>query len=139
MGKKTAMLIIAALIIIFGVWWFGFNKKSVTPPPAPVTNNQSQYDQDEQNQDNGQQRDTEALIDDSAAETRTGIYVGQIDSNSVEIEISGYPPSASYRAFQLSEELRERWDSLGLQEGDKVSIKFTSQDQQNSVLLDITR
>lgn len=58
--------------------------------------------------------------------TRSGTYVGHIDGHSVEIKMEGLPSTASARAFQLSDELKNNWKSLDIQEGDKITVTFTS-------------
>lgn len=64
-------------------------------------------------------------------EIGTGTYIGQIDSNSVEIHISGVPEDMASRAFRFSQELRDVFDQQGIK--DNTSVKFeyyvNSQDQ----------
>ncbi len=69
----------------------------------------------------------------------SGTYVGQIDSNSVEIKISGVPNENAYRAFQLSEELKENLSSLEIQEGDAVLFTYTTNDQVRPVIIEIEK
>ena len=133
MRKKLTIFMILTLITALGLGGCGSKKETVQPPPD--TSNQNQREPEEESQEK-EQLETET---DGESRTATGTYIGQIDSHSVEIEVSGYPQAASARAFQLSDELKERWDSLVLKEGDKVTIKFFTREQENPVLLDIAK
>lgn len=59
-----------------------------------------------------------------AEKNDSGIYQGRIDSNSVEIKISGVPNELSIRAFQLSDELKDTLENKGLQAGDTVIFTY---------------
>ncbi|MGI5838668.1 MAG: protease complex subunit PrcB family protein [bacterium] len=65
--------------------------------------------------------------DETPERTDTGRYAGQIDSNSIEIMISGVPAENAARAFRLSEALKAGFAGLNLAEGDE--IRFTYQDR----------
>ncbi|KUG03510.1 hypothetical protein ASZ90_019072 [hydrocarbon metagenome] len=69
--------------------------------PAPIDNN-----------------DSDELI------TDTGTFTGRIDDQSIEIHISGVPEDIGYRAFELSEELRQDFDSFGFETGEQVIFKY---------------
>ncbi len=69
----------------------------------------------------------------------SGTYVGRIDNNSIEIKISGVPEENAHRAFQLSEELKENLDSLGIHEGDAVLFAYTTNDQVRPVIIEIEK
>lgn len=67
----------------------------------------------------------------------TGTYVGQIDNNSVEIIISGAPEDMATRAFRFSPELREKFDSLGLQDNSPVKFEYAIYNQDQWMLMSI--
>jgi len=70
----------------------------------------------------------------------TGAYVGQIDSNSVEIEISGVPKETAAKAFRLDESIKEGFEEKhGLQTGDKVSFTYFVDEYQRNVLKEIKK
>lgn len=70
----------------------------------------------------------------------TGTYVGQIDSNSVEIEISGVPEEEAAKAFRLDESIKEDFEEKhGLQTGDKVSFTYLVDEYQRNVLKEIKK
>ena len=127
MGKSFMRIVILTLLIILSIGGCGTKKE---PTPAQSVQNEStpsDIDMEEGNSD-------EAVV-----ETLIGYYVGQIDSNFVEIAVSGFPQSANNRAFQLDEALKEHWNSLDLEEGDKVTVKFVAREEQNPILLDISK
>lgn len=64
----------------------------------------------------------------------TATYTGRIDNNSVEMVMQGSP-----QAFQLTEELMESWDSLGLNEGDQLKIKYEERENDRPILLDVQK
>lgn len=67
----------------------------------------------------------------------TGTYVGQIDNNSVEIIISGAPEDMATRAFRFSPELREKFDSLGLEDNSPVKFEYAIYNQDQWMLMSI--
>lgn len=67
----------------------------------------------------------------------TGTYVGQIDGNSVEINISGVPDEMAARAFRLSPELKSGFDQLGLQDNTPVKFEFYVDNQEQWILVKI--
>ena len=122
MKTHIIKLIIFALIIALSLGGCTAKKEPAAPPQGQQQNTQN----------------NEAQKNNEKAETRTGIYVGRIDSNSVEFELSGLPQSTNARVFQISDDLKDRWDSLTLNEGDNVNIVFIAREQQTPVLIDIT-
>lgn len=70
------------------------------------------------------------------AKTDTGTFLGRIDNNSVEIQISGVPEEAGTKAFQLSNELIEAWDKMGFAEGDQIKIQYEERTDDRPLLLD---
>lgn len=137
MLKSVLKPMMLLLIVIFMVGGCG-SKKEPTPAPAPTDAVV------EPNQDNGDRTNTDPNWNmnqqwEAASETVTGTYVGQIDNSSVEIEVDGYPQPTKARAFQLSDNLKNRWDSISIKEGDKVTIRFANRDEQTPILLEISK
>jgi hypothetical protein len=64
--------------------------------------------------------------------TDSGRFLGQIDSNSVEIRKSGVPESSPPEAFQLSEELKEKINDYNLNQDDEIRFKYTLPNEQKS-------
>ena len=72
--------------------------------------------------------------------TDSGTYVGQIDANSIEIEISGVPQDEAAKAFQLKEELKDDFEGKhGLQSGDKVRFTYFIDEYQRPILMTIEK
>lgn len=77
--------------------------------------------------------------DTSNTQTDTGRYVGQIDSNSIEIKISGVPDELAARAFRLSDKAKSEFDSLNLKENDVVKVSYTINEYNQNIIEDIQR
>lgn len=92
------------------------NRSSQNPKPSanPVPNN------------------TQTKID-------TGRYVGQIDSNSIEIRISGVPDEISAKAFRLNDSIKANFQSYALQEGDQIKFSFIPQNEGQPVIISIEK
>lgn len=84
---------------------------------------------------------SENIPDEKAQETHTdsGIYAGQIDSNFIEIKISGVPEEKAIRAFQLSEEVKNRFDEYGLETGDEIRFTYIPQEGKNDMIMSIEK
>jgi len=67
--------------------------------------------------------------DDSEGIKESGIYVGQIDNNSVEIEIDG-----EARAFWLSEESKELLEKSNISDGDKVTFIYKENENNQFII-----
>jgi len=64
-----------------------------------------------------------------------GTYVGQIDANSIEIEVSGALGSPKLpMAFRLSEEIKGKFESLKLNTGDEVLFTYTVNEHNQQIL-----
>ena len=75
----------------------------------------------------------------NSAQKDTGTYVGQIDSNSIEIKISGVPEPKAARAFQLADMVKDNFDRFGLETGDQVLFSFFKNDNGQLVLTSIEK
>ncbi len=98
------------LIILICTWMVGCS-----------SNNEAAGDnQQPSGQNQVSSSDNEGLLSDS------GTFTGRIDDLSIEIQISGVPEDSgeAYRAFELSEQLRQDLDSLGFKTGDQVVFKY---------------
>lgn len=76
---------------------------------------------------------------DPQPKTDSGHYQGQIDSNSIEIKIGGVPDNMAYRAFQLSEPLKENFESYGFKANEEVLFKYTENEGERPVIIEISR
>jgi len=70
--------------------------------------------------------------------TDSGTYVGQIDSNFIEIEISGIPEENAAKSFMLSPELKGDFEALGLGSGDNVKFDYYVNENSQNVITGIT-
>lgn len=76
--------------------------------------------------------------DENGLTTDSGTFSGRIDNSSIEIHISGVPNDDGYRAYELSEEIREDFDSYGFETGDQVIFKYQpGTEGQRDVIMEI--
>jgi len=71
--------------------------------------------------------------------TDSGRYVGQIDSNFIEIEISGVPAEHAAKAFGLTDSIKENFEKLGLETGDEVIFEYTVPEVGNPIITEIRK
>ncbi len=79
--------------------------------------------------------------DESAApvvHTEQGTFLGQIDNNSIEIEVKEGTEKMP-KAFRLSEEIKEKFADYNLNSGDKVSFSYTTPQEGQPLLTKITK
>lgn len=76
--------------------------------------------------------------DENDLTTDSGTFSGRIDNSSIEIHISGVQNDDGYRAYELSEEIREDFDSYGFETGDQVIFKYQpGTEGQRDVIMEI--
>lgn len=64
--------------------------------------------------------------------TASGVYVGQIDGNSIEVKVDGNPI-----ALYFSDEVKESFNSKAYKEGSKVEITYYKNDKGQTILTNI--
>lgn len=69
----------------------------------------------------------------------TGKFLGQIDSNSIEIQVSGVPDQVMPGAFQLGDILKETISQLNLQPGDKIRFSYLPRENNRPVIFEIEK
>lgn len=69
----------------------------------------------------------------------SGRFQGQIDSNSIEIKVSGVPDNIAPRAFQLAEPLKENFEKYGLKKDDQVLFTYTEKTGEQPVITEINK
>jgi hypothetical protein len=72
-------------------------------------------------------------------ETDTGKYLGQIDSNSIEIEVKEGTEKAQIQAFQLSEEIKENFSDYKLNPDDKISFTYKTPEEGRPIITEIKK
>lgn len=65
----------------------------------------------------------------------TGRYNGQIDSNSIEIKLSGTPEP---QAFRFNEPIRAKFDTYKLNVGDTVKVNYLVNEYGQNIILELT-
>lgn len=124
----SALLLFSALAVGCNL----FNKDGKTTPQ-----NQTQSEDQTQNgQDTTIQNPEDAET--NTSQTGTGVYQGQIDSNSVEIEVNKGTEKVP-TAFQLSEELKRELAETDLGTGDKVTFTYETSREGQPLLTEIAK
>ena len=67
----------------------------------------------------------------------TGAYQGQIDSNMIEITISGVPEEKATRAFVLSDELKDEFENIQLSIGETIKFWYYIDEYERNVIVEI--
>ena len=67
----------------------------------------------------------------------TGDYQGQIDSNIIEITISGIPEEKATRAFMLSDELKDEFENIQLSIGESIKFRYYIDEYERNVIVEI--
>lgn len=67
----------------------------------------------------------------------TGAYQGQIDSNIIEITISGVPEEKATRAFVLSDELKGEFENIHLSTGETIKFRHYIDECERNVIVEI--
>jgi uncharacterized protein YxeA len=67
----------------------------------------------------------------------TGDYQGQIDSNIIEITISGVPEEKATRAFMLSDELKDEFENIQLSTGETIKFRYYIDEYERNVIVEI--
>jgi len=71
--------------------------------------------------------------------TDSGRYVGQADSNFIEIKISGVPDEKSAKVFMLGVEVKQDFENLKLNTGDNIKFQYTLNDYNQCVISKIEK
>lgn len=72
-------------------------------------------------------------------EKHSGEYLGQIDNNSIEIQITEGEGEPQIRAFQLSEEIKENFADYNLKPGEQISFDYETPELGNPIITEIEK
>jgi hypothetical protein len=71
--------------------------------------------------------------------TDSGRYVGQIDSNFIEIKISGVPDEKAAKSFKLSDEIKANFEEYELETEDNIKFNYIENENGNNVIVSIEK
>lgn len=109
-----------------------------TPPAEDATDDETETDTSETVEPTEEPAE-ETEEPEVQYQTGTGKYVGQIDNNSIEIEVNGLPKEEAARAFMLSEEVRASFEALNLDTSEGVTFEFYVNANGQSIVTKIDR
>ncbi|MDR3289068.1 MAG: hypothetical protein LBT22_06530 [Peptococcaceae bacterium] len=124
--KKLGYVIIAFTVIFAGLTGCG-QKTAITPPgntDVPEINAPSDPDKEKPAEEEPA----------AGVKTNSGVYVGQLDSNSIEIEVNGQS-----QVFRLNSELKENFEQLAIEEGETVKFRYEINQNGQSVIREIEK
>lgn len=76
---------------------------------------------------------------DGELKTATGTYTGQIDGNSIEIEVSGADGTKTPTAFRFSEVSAGQFEELKLKKGDPVQVDYTKNGFDQLIIMNLKK
>ncbi len=133
MKNKYITFFIIVAVLIFIVWFAFDSMGNLDDIKDDNTTNVEQND-DQVDDINDEQQEKELDI-----KTDSGRFSGQIDSNFVEVKISGVPDDIDPKVFMLSNEVKDTFDNLNLSEGDTIKFNYYINDNDQKVLVKIER
>lgn len=87
-----------------------------------------------------EERDDNKQNEDSDMKTKEAKYMGQIDSNSIEVQLLGdLPEEEAFRAYRLSENVKEEFSSYSLKEGEYITFEYKEDDNGIGVIYNIQK
>lgn len=120
-GMKLSLIFISVLVTLFAIT--GCNDSAKPTSSIQTTEGNSVQ----------QQSSLETNV-----KTDSGRYNGQIDSNSIEIKISGVPEGMEPQAFRLSEPIKEMFDTYKLNVGDTIKLNYSVNEHGQNIILELT-
>ncbi|PKM56946.1 MAG: hypothetical protein CVU98_08620 [Firmicutes bacterium HGW-Firmicutes-3] len=143
-------MIFGILIIVVGLFSGCFNSKPVVVDEEPAvsdiieeeTTEEPSEEVTEDTSEDALPEEEEAILEDEMAEnmeTATGIYVGQIDSNSIEVELTDTSAENAFKAFRFSETVKANFGDYKLTEGVRIRISYTLDENNASIIHDIEK
>ena len=74
-----------------------------------------------------------------AAFQDSATYNGRADSNFIEVHLSGVPGDQGLKVFQLSDQIKEKFDQIRLQKNDQIFFTYIKQASGNSMIIELRK
>ena len=68
-----------------------------------------------------------------------GVYVGQADSNFIEVKIIDEKGNENFRVFGMVDSIKKKFSELKLEEGNLISFNYMEQEVGNPIIVNITK
>ncbi|MGD9676869.1 MAG: hypothetical protein AB7V16_00695 [Vulcanibacillus sp.] len=131
MNKKYFNFAIVIAILIF-IAWFAYNSNNTDEPGVDNPTNIEQNGDNSSDNINNEPQDSEVKTD-------SGRFTGRIDNNFIEVRISGVPDSIDPKVFMLSDEVKEMFDSLNLNEEDNIKFDYIIDEIEQQIIVKLER
>lgn len=129
---------IISIIILFILLAFATGCKNTLNVNETVSSGDKVYQEEphspEEDEETASATDKETSLQLS---TGTGTYKGQIDSNFIEIEISGAPTEEEVVVFMLSDELKEKFHIAEPKPDEEIIFEYYINENNQKVIVDI--
>ena len=138
--KKQLVVIFLTLVLCIGISGCKQNIENNTEgsqaTPLPTANQESPNETPSSQVSVQPSENPAEMVD---LKTDSGRYVGQADSNFIEIEISGVPNEISAKVFMLSQDIKDSFDELGLETGDNIKFNYYINENNQNVIVSIEK
>ncbi len=145
--KRISLILVLIFIIVISSGCNLFSQSNSTNNPGMPTKQQTEVLSSQEavgntSSDNIQVPSNDTQTDDKSQQEikiDTGTYQGQIDSNFIEIAISGVPEENATKVFMLFGELKEKFDEMQLSTGEGITFQYFINEAEQNVIRKIQR
>jgi hypothetical protein len=144
--KKIFLFFSLIALVIFIIWFVGQSSFFLRSNIENDSNDAVRQEEMQPPQNNDEHVSPDDTLSDKAGSGKelerdikvdTGTYQGQIDSNFIEIAVSGVPEEKATMAFMLSEELKDEFENIPLSTGDTIKFRYYIDEYERNVIVEI--
>jgi len=144
-------MIFGILIIVLGLFSGCFDSKLEVAEEEPILSDVIEEEVSEETSEEAIEEAIEGTLPEEEEEpvvenemeedmeSTTGIYVGQIDGNSIEVELTDISAEDTFKAFRFSEAVKANFGDYDLTEGDRIRISFKLDENNASIIHNIEK
>lgn len=145
--KRMSLILVLISIIVISSGCNPFSQSNDTNNPGMPTKQQTEVLPSQEAVENTYSDNVQLPSEDTQSDDKsqpeikidTGTYQGQIDSNFIEIAISGVPEENATRVFMLFNELKEKFDEMQLSTGECIKFQYFINEAEQNVIRKIQR
>ncbi len=137
-GMRLFLRFISFILVIFILFALATGCKGTSKVNETENTSEPAYNQDVTHSPQDEGEETTSDTDETAPfQTDTGTYQGRIDSNFIEIAISGVPKEKAIAVFMLSEELKEKFDIVEPGTNEVIMFEYYINENNQKVIVNI--